>query len=61
MKVPAPGLEIKQVLCGMHKYQLERLNGLSDKHNRSRSELVREAIDLWLRGYDLNESKEESI
>jgi metal-responsive CopG/Arc/MetJ family transcriptional regulator len=60
MKVDAEGLEIKQVLVGIHRYQWQRLEKLCKEHRgSSRSEIVREALDLWLRGYDLQNPAEE--
>lgn len=55
-----PGFEIKQVLCGIYRYQWTRLEEVCSVHNLTRSEIIREAIDLWLRGFDMHEAQEEN-
>ena len=51
-RVEVPGLRIKQILVGLHEYQIERLKSIAYVAGRSRSEIIREAVDLWLRIYD---------
>ena len=53
MKVEASGLELKNVLIGIHRYQWDKLEELCSLLETSRAAIVREAIDLWLRAYDL--------
>lgn len=52
-KITAGGLEIKQVLVGINRYQYSELERICDKHSATRSEVVREAIDLWIRCYKI--------
>jgi len=58
MKIEASGLEVKQVLVGIHKYQHEELERICWKHSATRSEVVREAIDLWIRCYKLKHNED---
>ena len=56
-KVTAPGLEIKNVLVGLQKYQIAALEEVCVKYRKNRSELIREAVDLFLAGVKLKEDK----
>lgn len=59
-KVPSSGLEIKNVLIGLYKYQIEDLDKLREKYRRSRTELVREAVDLLLRGEEIMKGRRDA-
>lgn len=61
-RVPTTGLEIKNVLTGIYRYQFERLEDICQIENTNRSVLIREALDLWLRAYSLKHGvKEETL
>lgn len=57
-RVDAGGLEIKNVLVGIYRYQFQRMEDLCVLEKTSRAAIIREAIDLWLRAYALKENKE---
>lgn len=38
---------INQILVGVRSDQIEKLTTISDKEKRSRSELIRDALDYW--------------
>lgn len=52
-------LEIKNVIVGLYKYQLEQLRAFTESDGYSRSEMIRKAIDLWLRAYALKEGEHD--
>lgn len=54
-RVATEGLEVVQVLVGIYRYQRQTLDEILNKEGRSRSEVVREALELWLRAHKLQE------
>ena len=58
--IHADDLEIKQTLVGLHRYQLRQLAEAITVIHRPRSEIIRDAVDLWLRGFKLKQDEEVS-
>lgn len=56
-KIQADGLELVQVITGIHRYQREKLEEFAIKYGKSRAELIREAIDLLVRGEERREAR----
>lgn len=50
-------LELKNVIVGVYKYQLFQLSEFCKAEGVSRSEVIRNAIDLWMRAKALQEGK----
>lgn len=61
MTEQATGLEIKQVLVGLHRYQRNELARYSKALIRGRSDLIREAVDLWLRAKRIQDDKNKAV
>lgn len=57
-RIDTKGLEIKNIFVGLYKYQIEALDDLRSKHGRSRADIIREAVDLLLKGISLKDSRE---
>lgn len=53
------GLELKNVIVGLHIYQLQQLQAFCEEEGVSRSEVIRNAVDLWLRAKQLSDEKKE--
>jgi len=48
------GTDIKQVLTGLRENQIAELEVICVETRRSRAEIIREAIDLWMRAFAMS-------
>ena len=53
-------LELKNVIVGLYKYQLEQLRQITEAEGYSSSEIIRKAIDLWFRAFALKGGEDGS-
>lgn len=58
-KIQSTELRLRGVLVSLHEYQILELDRIRDTYGNSRADLIRRAVDLFIKGVHMKENEND--